>query len=220
MRMGWALRFLLLTAAIFLRLYGLAEAHPHVFVDGRLVLDMGAGGRLAAVTNIWTFDAPFSAFATQGLDKNRDGRLSAAELKPLARTNMDSLKDYHFFTYVSADGPPVDFDPPRDYFLTFASHRLTLHFTLPLKAPLSLTDALKVEVFDPEYFVAYTFPKAGAVSIKGPAGTCKAEYHPPRPLDAAMVAKLAAVPASQHDLPTALQDAAAGLAHVFAVTCP
>ncbi|MGN6550444.1 MAG: DUF1007 family protein [Pararhizobium sp.] len=212
------LRFWLMTGAILLAFGTLAEAHPHVFVDGHVTLDADSG-KLVAVTNVWTFDAPFSAFATQGLDKNRDGRLSAAELKPLAATNMESLKDYHFFTYVGTGGPPVDLDPPRDYLLTLAKHRQTLHVTLPLKTPLALDDALKVEVFDPEYFVAYAFPTAGAVSIDGPAGGCKAAYQPPRPLDAAMVAKLAAVPASQHDLPPALRDAAAGIAHVFVVHC-
>ena len=197
-----------------------ASAHPHVFVDGHLKLDTGHAHELTSVTNVWEFDAPFSAFATQGLDANHDGRLSADELKPLARTNMDALSHYHFFTYVSRNGTQLTFGKPVDYFLTFRGRRLTLHFTLPLEKPVVLDGGDKVEVFDPEYFVAFTFPKKDAVSLAGPDGGCSVHYHPPKPLTAAMVAELAAVPASQHDLPPALEDAAAGLAHVFAVTCP
>lgn len=198
-----------------------ASAHPHVFVDGHLRLNVGADGKLVSVSNVWKFDAPFSAFATQGLDTNKDGHLSAAELKPLAHTNMKALSYYHFFTYVSSDGKQFDLGKPFDYFLTWKKDRLTLHFSLPVATPIPFDANAKVEVFDPEYFVAFTFPtkKNDAVSIKGKS-TCSAHYHPPKPLDAATVAELAAVPASQHDLPPALRDAAAGIAHVFEITCP
>lgn len=197
-----------------------AAAHPHVFVDGHLQLNTGQDGKLVSVTNTWTFDAPFSAFATQGLDKNRDGHLSAAELKPLAHTNMDALSYYHFFTYVSRNGQQSKLGKPEHYYLTFVKKRLTLHFTLPIAPPIAFDANTEVEVFDPEYFVAFTFPKTDAVNIHGKPYGCSAHYHPPKQLDAAMVAKLAAVPASQHDLPPALKDAAAGLAHIFKVTCP
>lgn len=197
-----------------------ASAHPHVFVDGHLQLNTGQGGKLVSVTNTWTFDAPFSAFATQGLDKNRDGHLSADELKPLAQTNMDALSYYHFFTYVSRGGQQSKLGKPEHYYLTFVKKRLTLHFTLPIAPPIAFDADTEVEVFDPEYFVAFTFPDKGAVDIHGKPYGCSTHYHPPKPLDAAMVAKLAAVPASQHDLPPALKDAAAGLAHIFKVTCP
>lgn len=197
-----------------------AAAHPHVFVDGHLRLNADTHGRLASVTNVWEFDAPFSAFATQGLDADGDGHVSADELKPLAHTNMDALSHYHFFTYVGSKGMQSKLGKPFDYFLTWNGNRLTLHFSLPVTAPVPLDAGLRIEVFDPEYFVAFTFPKTGgAVSIAG-SSACKPRYHPPKPLSPAMVARLAAVPASEHDLPPALEDAAVGLAHVFEVSCP
>lgn len=75
-----------------------AIAHPHVFADGHVVLELDVIHELMAVRNEWAFDAPFSAFAVTGLDKNHNGRLEPAELKPLAETSMKSLADYHFFT--------------------------------------------------------------------------------------------------------------------------
>ena len=175
-------------SALLLAAAASASAHPHVFVDGHLTLNTGRTHHLTSVTNVWEFDAPFSAFATQGLDTDRDGRLSADELKPLAHTNMDALSHYHFFTYVSRNGTQLTFGKPVDYFLTFRGKRLTLHFTLPLEKPVALDRGDKVEVFDPEYFVAFTFPKKDAVSLAGPKGGCSVHYHPPKPLTAAMVA--------------------------------
>lgn len=197
-----------------------AGAHPHVFADGHVVLDVDAHHELAAVTNIWTFDPAFSAYAVTGLDTNGNGRLESSELRPLARRSMDSLKDYHFFTWAMLGGKDVDFAGPRDYSYRYVGGRLILHFTMPLKSPLALGEGLKVEVFDPEYFVAYTFPKRGAVEIAGDPASCTPVYTPPRELDDAIMAELAAIPADQHDLPPALRDAALGLAHIFAVACP
>jgi hypothetical protein len=76
-----------------------------------------------------------------------------------------------------------------------------------------------VEVFDPEYFVAFTFPKDGAVKLNGAPAGCTAAYHPPKELDAQTMATMAAIPQDQ-DMPPALIDAAAGLANVISVSCP
>lgn len=221
--MGETVRFSNLIPAVGMALVfsaGVASAHPHVFADGHVVLETDAHHQLVAVTNIWKFDAPFSSFAVQGLDKNHDGKLSHAELMPLAHTSMESLKDYHFFTWAVSGAKQAEFDDPRDYSYRFEKGRLILTFTMPLKTPFALDKDLKVEVFDPEYFVAYTFPKHGAVKIGGDAAkNCTANYIPPKPLSASIIAQLAAVPADQHDLPEALKDAAAGLAHLFTVDC-
>ncbi|PWV99098.1 ABC-type uncharacterized transport system substrate-binding protein [Hoeflea marina] len=199
-------------------LAGAARAHPHVWVDGAVTLNIEAGS-LASVTNVWTFDAPFSAYAAQGLDTDGDHRLSAAELKPLSDTNMEALAPYHFFTYVTAGGKQSELGPPVHYALAMAKKRLTLTFTLPLATPVAFDAALEIDVLDPEYFVAYSFPGTAPVMVKGEAGNCRARYQPPRELDAAIMAQLAEIPADQHDLPEALQDAAAGLAHRFVVAC-
>ena len=58
-------------------------------------------GRIAAIRHHWLFDEEFSAYALQGLDTNRDGKYSAEELKPLAKENVESLKDYDYFTFLS-----------------------------------------------------------------------------------------------------------------------
>jgi ABC-type uncharacterized transport system substrate-binding protein len=197
-----------------------AKAHPHVFADAHVVLDLDVIHELLAVKNEWTFDAPFSAFAVTGLDKNHDGKLDASELKALAETSMKSLADYHFFTRVLRNGTELDLASPKDYSYRFAKGRLTLTFTMPLKAPVPLDDDLKIEVYDPEYFVAYSFPDHGAVKTEGGPPGCSASYMPPKPLDSKIMAELSAVPAEQHDLPPALEDAAVGLANLFAVKCP
>ena len=198
----------------------LASAHPHVFVDGRAEIVFDVARRVTAIRNVWEFDEAYSAFATLGLDANGNGQLSAQELAPLAKVNIDSLKEYAFFTYLSAGKMQIAFKPPVDYVVTENEGRLTLAFTLPLAQPATVAGKLVLEVFDPEYFVAFSFPKQGAVALVNAPTGCSAVFHPPRVLDMQIMAQLATIPVEQRNLPRALQDAAVGLANLFIVGCP
>jgi ABC-type uncharacterized transport system substrate-binding protein len=199
---------------------GVALAHPHVFVDGKAEIVFDAGKHITAIRNIWQFDEAYSAFATVGLDKNGDGRLSRQELAPLAKVNIDSLKEYAYFTYLSVGKRQLAFKPPVDYVLTEAKGRLTLAFTLPLAQPATVASKMTLEVFDPEYFVAFTFPERGAVELADAPAQCSAVFHPPHVLDTKIMAQLATIPVEQRNLPAALQSAAVGLANLFTVECP
>jgi ABC-type uncharacterized transport system substrate-binding protein len=197
-----------------------AAAHPHVFVTAAAGLFFDAQGRMTHVQHVWQFDPAFSAFATQGLDANGDGKLSRSELAPLAKVNVDSLKPYHDFTSLTVGGKKIKFDPPEKYFLRMYNGLLTLFFQLPLTTPTSLSPKATLEIYDPEYFVAFTFSKKTPIVLfNAPAG-CAAEYRPPGLLSTNIMAALAAVPKSQHDLPSGLQGAAAQLANVFKISCP
>jgi ABC-type uncharacterized transport system substrate-binding protein len=196
-----------------------AVAHPHVFVDARAEIVFNPAGEITAIRHIWQFDEAFSAFAMQGLDKDGDGKLSDAELQPLAKVNVESLQEYDFFTILSVGKTREVMVPPKEYWLQLHGPRLTLFYTLPLKTPVKVSGKATVEVFDPEYFVAFTFPKDGAVKLNGAPAGCTAAYHPPKELDAQTMATMAAIPKDQ-DMPPALIDAAAGLANVISVSCP
>ena len=59
------------------------------------------------------------------------------ELTPLAHVNVDSLKEYDFFTYASANGKEVEFIDPAEYLRVRPKETvLTLLFMLSLKAPV------------------------------------------------------------------------------------
>ena len=69
--------------------------------------------RSRGVRHAWTFDDMFSVFATQGIESKKKGQFTREELAPLAEVNVNSLKEYDFFTYAKANGKAVEFnDPP------------------------------------------------------------------------------------------------------------
>jgi ABC-type uncharacterized transport system substrate-binding protein len=198
---------------------GGAAAHPHVFVDAHLEIVFDRSGRVTALRHIWQFDRDFSQMATLNLDRNNDGKLTQDELDPLAQINMDSLKEYDYFTYLLAGGRKLAFAPPQEYFLNFHAERLTLYYTLPLKTPQAIYSG-KFEVYDPEYFVAFTFDPKTAVKLDGAPAGCTAHYQPPHELDSRTMGILAQIPIEQHDLPADLLSAAAALANVIDLKCP
>ena len=60
-------------------------------------------GKIAAIRNSWMFDDMYSAFAVQGLAK--DGQLATKEqLAPLAKTNVESLAEFGYFTFAKNAG--------------------------------------------------------------------------------------------------------------------
>lgn len=212
LRFGFAL-FLLFAAT------GLASAHPHVFVDAKEEIVFDDQGRMTAIRHIWQFDEAFTAFAIQGLDANGDGKLSDEELQPLAKVNVDSLKEYKYFTTLTVEGKRAFVLPPKEYWLDFHGGRLTLFYTLPLKTPLAPGKHTTLEVFDPEYFVAFNFVPQDTISLAGAPANCHAAYRPPHELDDATMAKLAAIPMDQHDLPPELADVTSSLASLITVSC-
>jgi ABC-type uncharacterized transport system substrate-binding protein len=149
-----------------------AQAHPHVWVTVKSELVYGPDGAVTAVRHHWTFDEMFSTFATQGLDTNKDGKLSRDELKGLAEVNVTSLKEFEYFTYAKGDGNKATFNDAADYWLEHQNGVLTLHFTLPLKTPVK-AKTLQVEVYDGTYFVDFSLAKGEAASLVSAPAHCK-----------------------------------------------
>src|SRR5215211_2461692 len=130
-----------------------ARAHPHVWITAQVEVVFSASVA-TAIRHRWTFDPGYSAYVTQGLAKNADGKLVPDELLQLAKDNVESLADFEYFTALKANGAKQAFDPPRDYGTVFENGQVTLHFLLPLKAPAS-GKLLNLEIYDPTFFVAF-----------------------------------------------------------------
>lgn len=167
-----------------------AGAHPHVWVTMRSELVYAPDGSVTGIRHHWTFDDMFSAFAIQGIEGREKGRFSREELAPLAKTNVESLKEYDYFTYATADGKKVPFEEPRsDYWLDYKDAVLTLHFTLPLRTPVKAKQ-LKVEIYDPTIFVDFAFAKDRPVELAGAPAGCKLDVVLPQPITYAQSQRL------------------------------
>ena len=172
---------LLRALATVLLLAGLAVpalAHPHVWVTVNSELDYAPDGKLTGVRHAWTFDDMFSTYAVQGLESKTKGVYTREELTPLAQTNVESLKEYAYFTFARADGKKERFQEPVDYFLDYKDTVLTLHFTLPLKNPVK-PKQLVLEVFDRSFFIDFQMAKDNPVKLVGAPAGCQMKLERP-----------------------------------------
>jgi ABC-type uncharacterized transport system substrate-binding protein len=159
-----------------------ASAHPHVWVTSASELIYAPDGSITGVRHAWTFDDMFSTYALQGMETKTKGVYTREELAPLAQTNVESLKEFGFFTFAKADGKKEKFLDPVDYYLEYKDAALVLHFTLPFKEPFK-TKQLALEVYDPTFFVDFSLQKNDPVHLVGAPVDCKLALQ--RPSDGA-----------------------------------
>ena len=150
-----------------------AQAHPHVWVTVESTALVGADTVVSGIRHKWTFDELYSSFAIQGLDKKGGNTPTREELKELAQLNIESLKEFAYFTFPQANGDKITLKPPVDYYLEAKDGLLSLYFTLPLEKPVAAnTSPLAFSVYDPSYFIAFQFAKDKALTLApgAPAG--------------------------------------------------
>ena len=162
------------------------QAHPHVWITATSELVYAPDGSITGVRHAWTFDDMYSTYVLQGLETKTEGVYSHEDLAPLAQTNVESLKEFGFFTFAKADGKKEKFEEPVDYFLEYSNTMLTLHFTLPLKTPVK-AKVLALEVFDPEFFIDFKFADHDPVRLVGAPNACQMKFQ--RPNDGSANAK-------------------------------
>jgi ABC-type uncharacterized transport system substrate-binding protein len=150
---------------------GAAQAHPHVWVTAASELIFATDGSITGVRHAWIFDDMFSAYALQGIKTRKKGVYSREELAPLAQTNMESLKEFAFFTFARVDNKKQKFADPVDYYLEYKDAALVLHFTLPFRTPVKIGQ-LALEIFDPSYFVDFSLQKKDPIHLVGAPATC------------------------------------------------
>ena len=181
---------LALAAAGSIGLAHAADAHPHVWATVHSEILLGANHQIIGIRHSWTFDEFYTAMAVEGLDTNKDGIYSKEELQPLAKVNVESLKDFDYFTFVHFEGEEDKMLPlklPVDYWIDYDKNVLTLHFTLPLDKPVDTHGKpVQVDVYDPSFFVAFGFATEKPVTLAGADSKgCTAEITLPDPETAA-----------------------------------
>jgi ABC-type uncharacterized transport system substrate-binding protein len=163
---------------------GPALAHPHVWVVAKAEVTYESG-KVAGIRHSWTFDAAYSAYVTQGLDTNKDGKLSPEELQGLATENTTNLAEFGYFTKLKVAGKEQTFAEPREPRMAMDGDKVTLSFLLPLKTPAAQGRGVAaLEVYDPTYFVSFGLADgADAVTLKGSPSGCAVTINRPKTTD-------------------------------------
>lgn len=210
------LKRLFLVAAVLVAASA-AQAHPHVWVIMTTEVVYGPDGAATGLRHAWAFDDMFSSFATQGLESKEKGKFTREELAPLAKVNVESLKEFGYFTVATADGHKAALgEPLADYWLDYKDEVLTLNFTLPFEKPVK-AKSLTVDIYDPTIFVDFAFGKGTPVKLVGAPAGCKVATELPKEMTREDALRLSQIPADQ---PNTSMAWGAKFANKILVNCP
>lgn len=145
-----------------------AAAHPHVWIEMRSDIVFNDQGLITGINLMWTFDDAYAQMVLDGLDTDKDGVYSQAELEPLTKENLESLKDYDFFAVLRFNGEKQVFGPIVESGQIYSNNKLQLHFQLPLKTPVDpVKGEFVAKVYDPEFYIAIDYVKDDPVTVVG-----------------------------------------------------
>lgn len=203
-------------------------AHPHVWVEAGAEILFDEAGAITAIRQAWRFDEAFSSYLMLGLDSDGDGIYSREETAELAQVNVTSLADFHYFTSIAGaaisdrlgDLFSQEFQPPQDYYLEHDGIQTTLHFTLPLQAPVLARehDLVIIDIYDPEFFVAFSLLETDPIAMVGAPDGCALTLDDPPDLDDSYANILSMIPAEE-SVPEELLSVTTALANRARITC-
>ena len=142
--------------ALFLSLLPASlAAHPHIFVDTGLRIDVNAAGEVTGIEVTWAYDELYTLliFEDRGLDADLDGNLTEAELKSLEGFDLNWSEGFEGDLYLTLGGVPVALGPPESRGIRAGDGRMTSVHYRPV-TPVSAKDLL-IKAYDPTFYTAY-----------------------------------------------------------------
>ncbi|MBU1176659.1 MAG: DUF1007 family protein, partial [Alphaproteobacteria bacterium] len=198
---------------------GTGIAHPHIFIDSTARLVFDAEGRLAEIRHRWIFDEAFSSWVTQGLDVDGDGTIDEAELRDLADENVMALGPFQYYTFAGEGETDLILRSAGAPGMRMDQGRVVLEFAVHPSAPYAIERELEIEVTDPDYYVAFSFPATGGAVLDGAPDACSVEAHAPKPLNAGDAEILANIGADVVTLPPELRALVRDQTNIIVVNC-
>lgn len=155
-----------------------ARAHPHEFIDATLDLRFDNTGALAGIGVEWRYDAFTTMLILADLGLN-----PAAETLPpedeavLEGFDLNWVEGYDGDLWPMQGDTPLALGPPQPVATTLEDGQIISRHLRPVLTPVDpKLGPLVIQVYDPEYYVAYTI--TGQTAIDG-RDDCRARVFVP-----------------------------------------
>ncbi|WP_163846720.1 DUF1007 family protein [Pseudooceanicola aestuarii] len=176
-----------------------AQAHPHIFIETALTLQVDTDGQLTGVEVSWAYDQMYSMLVLDdmALDPEYDGVLTGAEEARLSGFDLNWIEGFEGDLYLARDGAPVALEAPQNRGAQFEDGRVVSRHFRALTTPVPAA-GLTVKAYDPSFYTAYDL--GGGVTVTGP---CRAAITKPVRTDSyvALAEKMAELPRDADDVP-------------------
>lgn len=175
-------RAIAISALLAATVAGPAAAHPHAWIDFTVRVIFGEDGRVTGLRETWVFDEFYSAFATDGMDRDGDGRPVQDALDELMRLNLQGLSEFDYFTRVEAGDGRMPLAGVSETSTEFEGHRLRMSFLLEFEEPIPAGATFRYAIFDPTYYVEMLHAETSdAVVLERAPPDCRHDLEAPNP---------------------------------------
>lgn len=155
-KMAIRFKYFLLGGAVLAAATSQAYAHPHVFAEARLEVAV-KDGNVEALRHVWRFDDLFSSTVLFEFDQNRDLKLDHDELEMVGSVIHESLAEFDYFQFVTANGKDIAMNAPERIVAMFENQQLMIIFESQPVEELALDGDLHFGVYDPTFYTAIDF---------------------------------------------------------------
>lgn len=166
-----------------------ALAHPHIFIDTKVEFLFDANGDLAEVRIEWTYDEFTSMLILADRGIAIDASFTEGQTGRLSGFDMNWIEDYPGDSYLYLGDQPIALSRPRDWATRVENGVITTWHLRQPEAPIALKEAqIKLQVYDPTYYTAYTIADAPVLTGRQ---DCTAQVYGPDPTQAAEILRQA-----------------------------
>lgn len=165
---------------------GSAHAHPHAWIDLRVVVVFDTAGELQALRQTWVFDPSYSQLLLEGMETTRPGLDLEPALRQLRQRLLGNLRDYDYFTELRRGAQTLAIADARADTLSWRQGRLYLEFEVPVPGMRpNAEQPLEYRVYDPSYWIEVLHDPDDVIHLQGghwqDGRGCQTRLEPPRP---------------------------------------
>jgi ABC-type uncharacterized transport system substrate-binding protein len=160
-----------------------ALAHPHVFAEARLEIAT-KDEQVKALRHVWRFDDLFSSTVIFEFDRNKDLKLDAEELEMVGSVILESLAEFGYFQFVTANGKDIAMNPPERIVAMLEDQQLIILFESTPEEAIALDGNLHFGVYDPTFYTAIDFYDDANLVVADMPDNCGKEVVRPDPDEA------------------------------------
>jgi len=154
-----------------------AMAHPHIFIEAKLHINIDANNNVTKLQQSWHFDPLFSATVLLDFDLNGNRKLDEEEIAVLDQTIRASLSEFDFFQSITVNGRVVELAEPDVLTTAMQGYELSLKLENRPLAPLTLERGRKYHfsLYDPTFYVAVDFSRDIDMTLTGLPDFCSSQ---------------------------------------------
>ncbi|BAU58330.1 putative exported protein [Halorhodospira halochloris] len=159
------------------------SAHPHSWIDLRVIVKFNENGEITALEQRWLMDPFASALWLDGMDRDMPEAAREEKLDQAAAEALERVSRHDYFTKVKHGDEEIPHAKARNPKLeSDQRQRLQLQFELVLEEPVDPGKApLRYAVYDPTYYIEILHAESDSIRLQGGGLHCDLHIDSPSP---------------------------------------